>query len=368
GSTAGSLYANVVDTSGNSHTVGPSSGSVPSSQWSHVALTYFKLTGVATLYLDGNSIAQSTIGTFTPQTTYPFVMGARPGTGYKFEGDIDELAIYASALSSGEIANIAAGFKTPLIAWNVTNWEDVGGWWATLTWDEQTPVDDPFVDWKALNILDSYDAASSPGMNGNAVSLSSPLVQPSWAGVSVARNGGLDGPLSTFTFECWLKPEDLNQLEQTIIEWNTGNVNDPVWGIGVHFILSTTAWSGSVGGYGSLYANLIDTSGNSHQVITGPNLVAAHSFNHVALSWDDDTARIYLNGEKVAEGDFGSLNLRNDCAFYLGTRPDWAWAYGSEWGYYLPGLFDEVTLWLRALSDQEVRSIYAAGIAGKHPD
>jgi hypothetical protein len=70
---------------------------------------------MGTLYVNGNVVVQQNLGSFTPQTTYPFWIGHRPGDipanatyGANIGGLLDELSLYRRALSSNEIAAIYA--------------------------------------------------------------------------------------------------------------------------------------------------------------------------------------------------------------------------------------------------------------------
>jgi hypothetical protein len=105
----GSLYAGIMDTNGGSHYFASPQGTVATNVFQHVALTYNKGTGVATLYCNGVVVAQQTVGSFTPQTSYNLYLGHRPlslGEEYTFPGAIDEASVYNRALTSNEIAAI----------------------------------------------------------------------------------------------------------------------------------------------------------------------------------------------------------------------------------------------------------------------
>jgi uncharacterized repeat protein (TIGR01451 family) len=106
----GALYANIVDTSGAFHNFSSSGGLVGTSAFQHVALTYDKTSGVATLYLNGLVVAQQNLGTFAFQTSYDLYFGYRPGgpgdTQHWFAGLLDEVELYNRALSGTEIAGI----------------------------------------------------------------------------------------------------------------------------------------------------------------------------------------------------------------------------------------------------------------------
>jgi|GEM_PF-723603 len=112
-STTGSrdLYANLVDAVGTSHQVFSAPGLLQDGTFQHIALTYEKTGGMARLYRNGTQVAQASLGTFTPQTSYDFYVGTRasgPFQGIWFGGVIDELTLYHRALSGAEIQAIHA--------------------------------------------------------------------------------------------------------------------------------------------------------------------------------------------------------------------------------------------------------------------
>ncbi|HKQ36514.1 MAG TPA: LamG-like jellyroll fold domain-containing protein [Verrucomicrobiae bacterium] len=106
-----SLFANIIDTTGVGHGIRTPSGLLTTDRFYHVALTYDKASGVATIYIDGSRVAQENLGTFTPQTSSHFYVGLRSSgtaTGNRFAGDIDELSLYNRALSGAELHAIFA--------------------------------------------------------------------------------------------------------------------------------------------------------------------------------------------------------------------------------------------------------------------
>ena len=105
----GELYANIVDDGGGWHQFSSGSGILTSNVFQHVALTYDQASGEAAIYCNGVIIAQATLGTFTPATSYDFCLGARLAPAddlHSFAGLMDEFSLYNRALSSNEIAAI----------------------------------------------------------------------------------------------------------------------------------------------------------------------------------------------------------------------------------------------------------------------
>jgi hypothetical protein len=109
GAGPGALYANIVDNYGSWHQLHTDAGVVATNVFQHVALTYDKASGVATIYCNGVAVAQQNLGSFTPLTTYDLYLGKRPltqGETYAFAGLLDEPSVYNRALSPTEIASI----------------------------------------------------------------------------------------------------------------------------------------------------------------------------------------------------------------------------------------------------------------------
>jgi Na+/proline symporter len=108
----GTLYCNIIDTGGAvlpGHQLWSSYGVVQPNVFQHVALTYDKTTGVATIYCNGAVVGSQHLGSFTPLTCYNLYLGRRPptrGETYTFAGLIDEPTLYNRPLSAAEIQTI----------------------------------------------------------------------------------------------------------------------------------------------------------------------------------------------------------------------------------------------------------------------
>ncbi|MBI4661362.1 MAG: carbohydrate-binding protein, partial [Verrucomicrobia bacterium] len=102
----GALFANLVGTSGASHSLQAPVETIKAGNFQHVALTYDKRTGLASLYRNGVGIVEQNLGAFVPQTTTDLYFGRRASSGDRFRGLIDEISIYNRALSEQEVAGI----------------------------------------------------------------------------------------------------------------------------------------------------------------------------------------------------------------------------------------------------------------------
>ena len=287
----GSLYANVVDNGGGWHQISTATGIVPSNVLQHVALTYNKASGIATIYRNGAVVAQQNLGSFTPLTTYNLYLGRRPPGGpdtYTFAGLLDELSLYNRALSSNEVASVylagTAGKCIPAPPPNCfTPPSGLVSWWR----GENNAVDSIGSN---TGVLEG-GIGFAVGEVGQAFAFNA-IIQdvhvPASASLNVGTNPG-------FTIESWLNPSDASQLHP-IAEWNTA----ASWG--VHFYIGA-------GGPGSLYANVVDSSGTWHQISTVTGIVPSNVWLHVALTYNkaSGVATIYQNGLVVAQAGFNKL-------------------------------------------------------------
>lgn len=102
---AGQLYADIY--SGGDHVIQTAQGILTNGGFQHTVLTYDKASGVAQILLNGVVMAQSTLGTFIPQTSQDLHIGYRPSSvpfgPYAFNGLIDEVTLYSRALTSVEV-------------------------------------------------------------------------------------------------------------------------------------------------------------------------------------------------------------------------------------------------------------------------
>jgi RHS repeat-associated protein len=105
----GALIALLTDTNGSPHVVAvpgplhPGDGRLlRGGIFQHVAITYDRFSGAAALYLGGQAIVQTNLGSFVPQTGFDLWLGTMPG-GAALEGVLDEVAIHRRALAAEEI-------------------------------------------------------------------------------------------------------------------------------------------------------------------------------------------------------------------------------------------------------------------------
>lgn len=154
------------------------------------------------------------------------------------------------------------------------------------------------------------------------------------------------------TIETWIKPATLAR-QQAIVEWNNG-----AEGIGVNMFISIEA----LGGPGSIFANLKDTSGVDHYLASSPNVLRTGVWQHVAVTYDKRSgdAVLYVDGLVVGEAKFPSFTPRTSYAMNVGRRIS-----GPGMGSQFEGRMDELTVYRKALSAMDVVAIYLMDTHGK---
>jgi hypothetical protein len=84
------------------HTILEAAGTVQADAWQHVVAVYAP--GVATLYVNGTQAATTTPAQgHLPNTGAPLILGDRGYTGWDFDGLLDEVAVYTTALSAADV-------------------------------------------------------------------------------------------------------------------------------------------------------------------------------------------------------------------------------------------------------------------------
>ena len=114
-SSNGCLYADLVDVSNITHEIFSAPGLIQSNVYQHVALTFSTNSGIAALYLNGTNVATTNlfmtngvIVPFVPKTSGDVLLGRDMSlaTNNFYGGKMDEMSIYARALSDSEIRAI----------------------------------------------------------------------------------------------------------------------------------------------------------------------------------------------------------------------------------------------------------------------
>ncbi|MFN7138786.1 MAG: LamG-like jellyroll fold domain-containing protein [Limisphaerales bacterium] len=408
--TSANLYANIVTSAGVNKAVSSSGGILQLSTWQHVALTYDKASGIGRIYRNGAIVAEQNLGSFTPQTNHDLVFGHNSvfPNNY-FSGRMDEMALYHRALSLEEILSIYNAGENgkcmdgvaPQISIEPKGLTNFIGRAATLSvgvsgslpmsyqwYFQDAPLaqaTNSSIAFPSLTvnhsgayyviISNSLGAATSSVAHVSVLSCITPATNivgwwpfdgsyenlvssnsgsftgssnsfvPGAVDMALGFNGSskfvvpqefVDLSQSTgFTVEGWIFPTSVDSA-RPIAEWYRGAHR------GVHFYIT-------VSGAANLYANIKTTEGQHKTFASAPGVVQLHTWQHVALTYDKGSGigRIYLNGSIVAEQALG--------IFTPDTFTDLVFGHNPTHNHYFSGRMDEMAVYGRALSPQEIQ-------------
>ncbi|MBX3747783.1 MAG: immunoglobulin domain-containing protein [Verrucomicrobiae bacterium] len=194
----------------------------------------------------------------------------------------------------------------------------------------------------------------APGRAGQAVRIENSRADGIYNYITLGDNVTLSpGQDSDFTVAFWVKTERLSG--------DPAIIANKAWASG-----GNVGWTIGTQGDGRIewnYARSGNTRKDLDYTAKGNVLNNPDAWSHVVVVWRiDGNAETYLNGELVdvtaiapGTGDIGNPDLS------LNLGQDGTGAYGSgDW----TGLLDEVAIWERGLSSEEVVSLYAFGAFG----
>lgn len=154
-----------------------------------------------------------------------------------------------------------------------------------------------------------------------------------------------------FTLDMWVKADDLSKI-QPLAGWSGTDTS------GVSLWLEPASDAGKA----KLGADLRDTKGGSHRLLSTQPVIVAGQWQHVLLEYDKapGIARLFCDGTLQAEKGVGSFDTRTNLDFYLGKH-----FYINGGNTTFKGALDEISVTARALDLAEVQDIFKAGSAGK---
>ena len=155
------------------------------------------------------------------------------------------------------------------------------------------------------------------------------------------------------TLSAWIKPTTVDNFHP-LLEWRSAATTPQ--GLGVQLSLGQNAKS-----QGQLAANLVDTAGNSHSLVSPTDAVVCDHFQHVAVSYDkaSGVGVLYLDGRVVAQHTWKSFIPKTKGDLWIGFRPA-PHANSIAYNSFFAGALDEVAIYNRALTPQEIQTYYEA--------
>lgn len=168
-------------------------------------------------------------------------------------------------------------------------------------------------------------ASRTRGLDGNALDCR--------GGCAVIASSPLLSPTNAMTLECWVRTELPDQTDKWLVNRIQGERTNSGYRLGLNegrpcFAVPQTEWS--------------------HQV-TASKLLPLGRWVHLAGTFDGNAMRIYIDGEECGSLDRPGPANTNDFEVYLGS-------YAENHKAHFTGLLDEVKLYNRALSADELRA------------
>ena len=163
-----------------------------------------------------------------------------------------------------------------------------------------------------------------------------------------------DAGSADFSVALWVRTDGWNDDAAMISnkDWNSGG--NPGWAI-----------AGGAGNNGSWQWNYSDGQirADFDPSVT-VSLIATGEWSHLCVTHDrDGLARFYVGGQLIGESDISAItdSLDGDLPTVLGTDG----AEGAVWAYWFAGVFDDVRIYNRLISEAEILGL--AGVTGAVP-
>jgi hypothetical protein len=287
---------------------------VPANTWTHLAVTYDGST--LRLYLNGNQVSSGSRTGALATSSNPLQIGGDSIFGQYFQGLIDDVRVYNRALSAAEVQQ---DMTTPVVA-AASAPTPTGGLVAAYSFNEAAGT--------------SVADVSGNGNTGTIIGATWTSEGQSNAGLSfdgasnmVVINGSASLNLSSaMTLEAWVYP----------------TVSSPRWRDVIYrdkdvYYLEASSVS-RVPAAGGTFA-----SGPTY----GRAALPVNAWTHLAVTYDRQTVRLYVNGVQVASRAETKAIATSSSPLYIGGD--------STYGQYFQGIIDEVRIYDRALGAAEIQ-------------
>ncbi len=303
---------------------------ISAGRWYHIAGTYDGTS--IKLYVDGVLKSEKTTSGAIRGSSSNVFIGSRwqGGPGATFNGLIDEVAIYDRALTADEI-----------------NQHYINGLNSKQYCTPAAPEPEPLVANYTFNDCTATDSSTygNDGTINGAICVDSPIAGGgralSFDGVDdyviISDSASLD-ITDAITIEAWVKPDS-----NTGQRWIAGKN-------GRYQLLKSSA--------GNFFRGQFKGTDDNWYYIDSPTSYSENNWYHVAYTYDGNYLRIYMNGV-LGDSKYVGVDMaaNNFCSIFIGGANDVA--SGCKYsGQYFNGLIDEVKIYNRALTPEEIQQHY----------
>lgn len=263
-----------------------------------------------------------------------------PGNGQYFNGILDDVRVYNRALSTQEILNLYNAGQVKIGHSNSTSGIGINsgliGYWtfdgSTINWTSKTVADvSGQGNTLTMSGFSSPTAAAIPGKIGQALKFndSEDLYH---SNISAFSFGTGD-----FSVSFWMDP---------VSPWNTATT------IGVIGQKTSDSYNGWQIYQDSGHPGYLDMRITQQNNFLTASTIPTGKWIYVTFTRQGGSLYWYLNGVLNATGT-NAGNISDTASFYIG--------YAQTWTAYYSGALDDVRIYNRALSAQEVQQLYQMG-------
>ncbi|MEK6239007.1 MAG: LamG domain-containing protein, partial [Planctomycetales bacterium] len=318
--------------------------------WRHVALIRDKQR--VRVYLDGRAEPEIDVEAEPPKPIKRWLIGSDGDAGTTFDGKVDEIAVFDRALTANDIVDLyATSGATPPPRPKPTIFlgpkpSDAE---SRKKYADAILASKPVAFWR-LRDQSNQSAKDSAGKHSakyerGASPLQSGAAEPNFTGGRVKTQVPKLG--NTYSVELWFRNE---------LPVDSRPVTAYLFSRAVDGVEGAFGDNLGIGGTHSNSGRLIVFNGNKrNELVAGRTRVKRGSWSHVVMVRQDRRVTVYLNGDPTPEiaADL-PVAYPADCEdILLGGRSD---AFAN-----LQGMLEEVALYDRALSPQEVKTHFDLG-------
>jgi hypothetical protein len=316
-----------------------SSGLIADTNWHFIASSYHGQTGLRELFVDGQLLAFDSVQLQTVNSN--LIFGADPILFFPnfFDGRIDDVALYNRTLTQQEITALYQGTNTtgncPTFPASLA--QGLVGYWPFCgnALDESGNNNHGTVNGATLTTDRFGNAGSAYGFDG----------QSSY--IQVNHKNNLNAfPISVFA---WIKAKNINGSRGIVCKYPFGG--------------SSNGWSlhGNLSYLSGYYFNFPGGSELNFDVNFGNQalLMDTTSWHLVGIICDTDSSKIFIDNELVISKAYSGNGNQSSC-----TNTDNLY-FGQIHMNSLTnfnGSLDDIAIWNRALTPQEIQQVYNQGI------
>jgi hypothetical protein len=325
-----------------------STQNIPTDEWTHVTLVYKSQENSIAIYINGELNSSWVLTKTVDFTEEKILVGQWSNTylsGYKYDGLIDEVKIYNSALTPEQITldmNAGASLNYSTGSDTADDVVDGAGNPPVAEWnfDENTGT-------SANDISGNGNTGTLTGAGWKAGKYGTALeVNASTNRAVVTDTNALD-ITTAYTVETWVKFNEVSARHHTLIDKGSGG---------------TDGWRLLAESTGAIYLQIKNSSSWYTGATTGSGYYVADTWYHISYTWDGTTAYLYINGAQVDSSAIAQNNLvANGADLVLGN-----WGTSGNDGNAHNGLLDNTKIYDYARTPAQVAYDYNGGLPVAH--